>query len=132
MTTWDELLGPGKTQEKKHSMLLGGDLELNKNPNHYAGNIVRIRDYNERMTFHFTWAAAETQRGWTKREMRKVTLRKDPLSGSIEEGVLRFGGHTLYLKGKGPLKEDQVVERYTHSDRKRKPEEPLPLFKDRT
>lgn len=108
-STWPDLL--------KNEGVVGGDLSIPNEPL-YLGNITRFRDYGDRITFHFTWAARKTQRGWTKREVRKITLRKQPLQVNAE-GTFLFGSNSLYLRGKGILKESEVIEQWTHRDRKR-------------
>lgn len=127
MTTWDDLLGSGNTN-KKDFTFSGGDLEFGSSPRYYAGNITRVRDYNNRITFHFEWSAAKTKRGWSVREMRKVTLWKSKLGGTVEGGKITFDGNVIYFKEHGVVKKENVVPQYTHDDRERGVDPKQPKF----
>lgn len=109
---WKELLS--------NPELIEGDIEWTAWPRHYGGNIVKVTDRGDKVTFHFSWSAARTKQGWSARNLRKVTLRKGELSARDPHGYTwNFCGDTIYLRGHGTVTQNEVVPQRTHRDREK-------------
>lgn len=97
---WDELLA--------RTDLIGGQILFHPGKLTVA-EIESFHDYGDYVTFRFSWSAAETLRGWTRRHVARHSFDKRGICKDPEYEAYQFAGNFFFPVGHPKYLDQSVV-----------------------